>query len=706
MTYTCPMHPEVQAEGPGSCPSCGMALEPVAPSLADDDQNPELAYMQRRFWISAALTLPLFAVAMAEMLPGGSPLGRVSPRLLTGLQLALATPVVLFCGWPLLERGLRSIVTRNLNMFTLIFLGVGAAYGFSLVAALAPGIFPNSFRGEGGEVAVYFEASAVIVTLVLLGQVLELRARSRTGAAIRALLSLAPETALRIAHDGNEQAVALEDVAAGDRLRVRPGDRIPVDGVVLSGASAVDESMVTGESIPIEKHEGDSLVGSTLNGNGSLIMRAERVGSETLLARIVALVAEAQRSKAPVQRTADVVAAWFVPAVVAVSLLAFAAWALFGPEPRLAYAVINAVAVLIIACPCALGLATPMSIMVAMGRGASAGVLFRDAAAIELLRGVDTLVVDKTGTLTEGRPGLSDLVVAGGFEEDDALRLAASLERGSEHPLASAIVAAALDRGLELAAAMDFESIPGQGVKGQVEGRSLALGNPDLLARAGASIDDSLSQRADALRDEGRTVVLLAVDGKTAGLLGVADPIKRTTAEALALLRERGLQIVMLSGDSETTARAVAARLGIEDVIAGVMPDEKASVVKRLQSEGRRVAMAGDGVNDAPALAQADVGIAMGTGTDVAVESAGVTLLRGDLRGIARALALSRATMTNIRQNLTLAFVYNGLGVPIAAGILYPVWGILANPIIAAAAMSLSSVSVIGNALRLRNANL
>jgi Cu+-exporting ATPase len=701
--YTCPMHPEIIQQGPGSCPLCGMALEPMEIS-AEEEESAELVDMRRRFRVSAALTLPLFVIAMSEMW-----LPLVHGRAGVWLQLALAAPVVLWGGWPFFVRGWQSLLNRHLNMFTLIALGTGAAFAYSVLAALAPGLFPDSFRGHGGEVAVYFEAAAVIVTLVLLGQLLELRARSRTGAAIRALLGLAPKTARRIAEDGSEADVPLATVAVGDRLRIRPGEKIPVDGVVLDGHSAVDESMLTGEPIPVEKLAGVRVVGATVNQTGSLVIRAEKVGAETLLAQIVRMVGEAQRSRAPIQSLADLVAAWFVPAVVASALATFVLWAWLGPEPRLAHALVNAVAVLIIACPCALGLATPMSIMVAMGRGAAAGVLFKNAEAIELLHQVDTLVVDKTGTLTEGRPRLAAVETLAGISEDELLRLAASLERGSEHPLAAALVAGAGARGLALAEATGFESHTGRGVTGTVAGRAVALGNRRLLDELGIALGTgagTLPARAEALRAAGQTAMFVAVDGQAAGLLGVADPIKETAAEAIRRLHEDGVRVVMLSGDSRTTAAAVAARLGIDEVIAEVLPHEKAAHVRRLQGEGRTVAMAGDGVNDAPALAQAEVGIAMGTGTDVAMQSAGVTLVKGDLRGIARARVLSRATLRNIRQNLFFAFVYNALGVPVAAGALYPAFGLLLSPMLAAAAMSASSLCVITNALRLRNVRI
>jgi len=702
--YTCPMHPEIVRDTPGSCPKCGMALEPRTATV-DDEENSELVDMRRRFRISVALTVPLMLIAMGEHLPG-HPLARIATMSTLGwLQLVLATPVVLWGGWPFFVRGWQSVVHRSLNMFTLIGLGVAVSYLYSLVAKLFPGIFPPSFRLEGGEVAVYFEAAAAIVTLVLLGQVLELKARSRTGAAIKALLGLAPKTARRLEDDNSEGDVPLDEVRPGDRLRVRPGEKVPGDGVVLEGTSAVDESMVSGEPIPVEKKPGDRVVGATVNGTGSLVMRAERVGAETLLARIIGMVAEAQRSRAPIQKLADQVAGWFVPAVVSIAVATAIVWGLVGPEPRMAHALVNAVAVLIIACPCALGLATPMSIMVATGKGATAGVLFRNAEAIEILRKVDTLVIDKTGTLTEGKPRLATVEPAKGWDGKDLLRLAASLERGSEHPLAAAIVSGAHDRGVEPARTESFESVTGKGVKGRVDGRPVGLGNLKLLEDLGIAPGE-LAGKAEALRKEGQTVMFVAADGKAAGLLGVADPVKGTTLEAIRRLHDEGIRIVMLTGDSRTTAEAVAGTLDIDEVMAEVLPDQKAAVVKRLQGEGRIVAMAGDGINDAPALAQAQVGIAMGTGTDVAMESAGVTLVKGDLRGIVRARKLSRATMRNIKQNLFFAFAYNALGVPVAAGVLYPFFGILLSPIIAAAAMSFSSVSVVGNALRLRRAGI
>jgi Cu+-exporting ATPase len=703
--YTCPMHPQIVRVKSGSCPICGMALEPRT-VIAKEEKNPELVDMTRRLWICTALTIPLLVVNMSDLVPAVSFFRQLAaPRIWQWLEWILATPVVLWGGWPFFVRGWRSVVTRNLNMFTLIGLGVGVSYLFSVVGTLLPGIFPASFRGQGGEIAVYFEAAAAITTLVLLGQVMELRARSRTGAAIKALLGLSPKTARLMRDDGLEVDVPIDQVKPGDRLRVRPGEKIPVDGVVLEGASSVDESMISGEPIPVEKVKGARVTGATVNGTGSLVMRAERVGSETLLAQIVQMVSEAQRTRAPIQKLADVVAGYFVPIVVGTAALTFAIWAVWGPNPRMAHAIINAVAVLIIACPCALGLATPMSIMVATGRGTSLGVLFKNAEAIELMRKVDTLVVDKTGTLTEGKPKLVAVEPADGFDADRLLRLAATLERGSEHPLAEAIVRGAEECGSKLSTTEAFESLTGRGVRGRVENSSVAIGNANLLEEL--KVDPgALAAKAETMRSDGRTVMFVVVENKIAGLLAVADPIKETTAEAIRQLHADGIRIVMLTGDSRTTAQAVAGKLQIDEVIAEVLPQDKACIVKKLQGEGRFVAMAGDGINDAPALAQAQVGIAMGTGTDVAMESAGVTLVKGDLRGIVRAHSLSRATMRNIKQNLFFAFVYNSLGVPIAAGILYPFFGLLLNPMIAAAAMSFSSVSVITNALRLRRVNL
>ncbi len=698
------MHPEVIRDAPGSCPICGMALEPSMPVVTDLEDDSELRDMSHRLLFAAIFTIPVFAIAMGDLLPGQPVSTILAARVQVLAQLILATPVCLWSAWPFYVRAIESVRHRSLNMFSLIGLGVSVAYGYSVIAALLPGIFPESFRQESGEVAVYFEAAAVIVTLILLGQVLELRARGRTSAAIRQLLELAPETARRIGADGAEDDVPLSDVQVGDRLRVRPGEKIPVDGIVLDGTTTVDESMVTGEPIPVYKQQGDSLVGATINGTGSLTMRAERIGAETLLSRIVAMVVEAQRSRAPIQRLADVVASYFVPAVILVAAVTFVIWSQIGPEPRMAYALINTVAVLIIACPCALGLATPMSITVAAGRGAASGVLFRNAEAIEILRDVDTLVVDKTGTLTEGRPELVDVIPTAGADAERLLRLAASLERASEHPLASAIVSGAEGRGHELLAVSDFESTTGSGVRGDVDGASIALGNDGLMASLGIDFGE-LAERAEDLRANGQTVMWVAIDGEAAGLLTVADPIKESTPEAIRALHNEGIRIVMLTGDSHTTATAVAAKLALDEVIAEVLPEQKVEAVKRLQTAGV-VAMAGDGINDAPALAQADVGIAMGTGSDIAIESAGVTLVRGDLRGIVRARRLSRQTMRNIKQNLFFAFAYNSIGVPVAAGALYPVAGVLLNPMIAAAAMSLSSVSVIGNALRLRATKL
>jgi P-type Cu+ transporter len=700
--YTCPMHAEIVRNAPGACPICGMALEPRTVSAEAEEENPELRDMARRFWLGLILTAPLLAVAMADMLPG-MPLRHILPTgWLPSIELLLATPVVLWGGWPFLQRGWASVVNRSANMFTLIAMGTGAAYFYSVAATLVPGVFPASFA-EAGSPPVYFEAAAAITTLVLLGQVLELRARSKTGAAIRALLDLSPKMA-RILRDGTEQDIPLEQVQPGDHLRVRPGEKIPVDGLVIDGRSSVDESMITGESMPVEKAPGSRVIGATVNGTGSFVTRAEHVGSETLLAQIVQLVSKAQRSRAPIQRLADRVSAWFVPAVIAISIVTFIAWALLGPEPRFANALVNAVAVLIIACPCALGLATPIAIMVATGRGAHAGVLVRNAEALEILEKVDTLVIDKTGTLTEGKPKLLTAISAGAQEEDELIRLVASLEQGSEHPLGAAIIAAARDRGLKLNLADQFESITGRGIRGRVEGREVRAGNEAWFKELG--IDPTLPPRAEELRRNGQTVIFAAVDGQLAGFLGVADPIKQSTPQAIHDLKREGLRLVMLTGDSRATAESIARHLQIEEFEAEVLPEQKSEVVRRLQSAGRTVAMAGDGINDAPALAQADVGIAMGTGTDVAVESGGITLVKGDLAGIARARKLSRATLHNIRENLLLAFIYNSLGVPIAAGVLYPFFGLLLRPIFAAAAMSFSSVSVITNSLRLRKVEL
>lgn len=701
--YTCPMHPEIVRDQPGFCPICGMALEPR--TVTGDEENEELISMTRRFKIGLVLTIPLFLLAMSDLIAGQPVQHAISGRVLQLIQLLLATPVVLWGGWPFFQRGWASIVNRSLNMFTLIAIGTGVAYWYSVVATFFPTIFPASFRGHGDEVGVYFEVSAVIVVLVLLGQVLELRARSQTSSAIKALLGLAPKTARTIRDDGTEEETSLEAIKLGDKLRVRPGEKVPVDGVILEGTSSVDESMVTGESIPVEKTTGDKVTGGTVNGTGGFIMQAERVGSETLLAQIVRMVSEAQRSRAPIQRLADVVSSYFVPAVIVTAVITFVVWSLVGPEPRLAHAIVNAVAVLIIACPCALGLATPMSIMVGTGRGATAGVLIKNAEALEVMEKTDTLIVDKTGTLTEGKPRLTSVVPVDEINESDLLRLAASIERGSEHPLAAAIVAGAQQRNLKLSEAQDFQSITGKGVIGRVDDRQIALGNAKLLEQLNIEAG-ALIEQAETLRKGGETVMFVGVDGRLSGLIGVADPIKESSAEAIKALHEDGIRIVMVTGDNRTTADAVARKLNIDEVQADVLPEQKGEVVKRLQAQGRKVAMAGDGVNDAPALAQAQVGIAMGTGTDVAIESAGVTLLKGDLRGIARARKLSRATMSNIRQNLFFAFIYNALGVPIAAGVLYPVFGLLLSPMIASAAMSFSSVSVIGNALRLRKVQL
>ena len=698
--FTCPMHSEIRQQGPGDCPLCGMALEPVAPTAEED--TTELRDMQRRFWVALVLSVPVLFLAMGEMLPALDLSRRFGARTLQWIQLALSTPVILWCGQPFFVRGGRSIVSLRLNMFTLVAIGTGAAYGYSVVATLAPDVFPPAFHTAGGVVEVYFEAAAVIIALVLLGQVLELRARSQTGAAIRSLLDLAPAMARRIRPDGSEEDVPLDAVAAGDRLRVRPGEKVPVDGRVVEGSSSVEESMVTGEPIPVEKGPGDAVIGATLNGQGALVVEAERVGADTLLSRIVALVAEAQRSRAPIQGMADRVAAVFVPGVLVIAVVAFVVWAVLGPQPPLAHALVAAVSVLIIACPCALGLATPMSIMVATGRAAGAGVLFRDAEAIERMQHVDTLVVDKTGTLTEGRPQVTD-VRGYGVEETEALMLAASLERASEHPLAAAFLRAAEEQGLNLQAVDAFDSHPGKGITGTVAGQQLGLGNAALLDRLGIEAP-GVRAEAEALREQGKTVMFLAGSDRVIALIAVEDPIKETTPEAIEALQRRGVAIVVLTGDAEATAQAVGRQLGLEDVVAGVLPDQKAAVVEEFQDAGKVVAMAGDGVNDAPALARADVGIAMGTGTDVAMESAGVTLVRGDLMGIVRARVLSRATLRNIKQNLLFAFGYNALGVPLAAGVLYPAFGILLNPMLAALAMSLSSVSVIANALRLRSA--
>jgi Cu+-exporting ATPase len=700
--YTCPMHPQIRQAGPGSCPICGMALEPELPS-AEAGPNPELLDMSRRFWIGLVLSLPVVVLEMGGHLMGAH--AWVGHTLSNWIQFAFASPVVLWAGWPFFVRGWQSLRTRNLNMFTLIALGTGVAYLYSVVATLAPGLFPQAFRGHDGAVAVYFEAAAVITVLVLLGQVLELRAREQTSGAIRALLDLTPKTTRRVKEDDSDETIAIDAVAVGDRLRVRPGDKVPVDGEIVEGRSALDESLVSGESMPVTKGAGAKVIAGTLNQSGSFVMRAEKVGRDTLLARIVQMVAAAQRSRAPIQRLADQVAGWFVPAVIAVALAAFLAWSVFGPEPRLAFGLVAAVSVLIIACPCALGLATPMSIMVGVGRGAAAGVLIKNAEALERMEKVDTLVIDKTGTLTEGKPKVTAILPAPGFDESEVLRLAASIERSSEHPLAAAIVQAAAERKIELAPVRGFDSPSGKGVIGMIEQRRIVLGNAKFLAELNIAAG-SLEADAERLRGDGATAIFLAVEGMLAGLIAIADPVKATTQAALTALIQDGIRVVMLTGDNTTTAQAVARRLGIAEVAAEVLPEQKSAVVERLRREGRVVAMAGDGVNDAPALAAADVGIAMSTGTDVAIESAGITLLRGDLMGIVRARRLSAATMRNIRQNLFFAFAYNALGVPIAAGVLYPTFGLLLSPVIAAAAMALSSVSVVGNALRLRTTKL
>jgi len=701
--WTCPMHPEIRQDHPGACPICGMALEPEMVT-AGAGPSAELTDMSRRFWVALVLTLPVFVLEMgAHLFPALHHL--VPMKLSIWIQFVLATPVVLWAGWPFFERAWASLKTRNLNMFTLIAMGTGVAWGYSVIATLMPDIFPAAFRASDGSVAVYFEAAAVITTLVLLGQVLELRARERTSGAIKALLNLAPKTARRIADDGSEEEVALELVLVGDRLRVRPGEKVPVDGVVEEGRSALDESMVTGESMPVTKTVADTVIGGTMNQSGALVIRTDKIGRDTMLARIVQMVAEAQRSRAPIQRMADQVAGWFVPAVLVVAAIAFVAWGIWGPEPRLAHGLVAAVAVLIIACPCALGLATPMSIMVGVGRGAGLGVLIKNAEALEHMEKVDTLVVDKTGTLTEGKPAVTRIIVSEGFEEEELLRIAAGVERASEHPLALAIVNAAMDRNIEIPSVSDFDSPTGKGAGGTIEGRRITLGNARFLGEAGIDTS-SLATQADQLRTDGATAIFMGIDSMVAGVFAIADPVKSTTAEALTALRADGITVVMLTGDNRTTAEAVARQLGIDAVEADVLPDQKAAVVARLKQEGRIVAMAGDGVNDAPALATADVGIAMGPGTDVAMESAGVTLLKGDLNGIVRARELSKATMSNIRQNLFFAFIYNAAGVPIAAGVLYPFFGILLSPMIAAAAMALSSVSVVTNALRLNRVRL
>ncbi|UVC15771.1 heavy metal translocating P-type ATPase [Mesorhizobium onobrychidis] len=702
--YTCPMHPEIVRDKPGACPICGMALEPMGVPTGDEGPNPELVDFTRRFWVSAVLSVPLLIFAMAPML-GVTFSAFIEDSAKIWVELALASPVVLWAAFPFFHRGWDSVLNRSPNMWTLISLGVGAAYLYSVVAALFPDIFPHQFRGHEGTVPVYFEAAAVIVALVFLGQVLELRAREKTGSAIRALLDLAPKTARLIGEDGSENDVPLDTVKAGDRLRIRPGDAVPVDGIVLEGRSSIDESMLSGEPLPVEKTEGDPLTGGTLNKNGSLIMRAERIGAETTLARIVELVAKAQRSRAPIQGLADRVSFYFVPAVVVVAIVAFIAWAIFGPQPSLIFAIVSAVSVLIIACPCALGLATPMSIMTATGRGAHAGVLIKDAEALERFASVDTLIVDKTGTLTEGRPRVTDVVAAEGMTQDDLLALAAGLEKGSEHPLAEAIVEGARERRVEIPDAGGFQAVTGKGVSGTVSGKKVALGNAAMMADLGIDIA-SVSTSAETLQAEGKTAMFVAVGNKLAGIVAVADPIKATTSEAIKALHDRGLKIIMATGDNERTAKAIASKLGIDEVRAGLLPEQKSALVEELRARSAGVAMAGDGVNDAPALAAADVGIAMGTGADVAVESAGITLVKGDLNGIVRARTLAQATIRNVRQNLFFAFLYNVLGVPVAAGVLYPLTGALLSPMLAAAAMSLSSVSVISNALRLRTLKL
>ncbi|MBO9463238.1 copper-translocating P-type ATPase [Labrenzia sp. R5_0] len=703
--YTCPMHPEVRRTEPGSCPICGMGLELENAAMADEGPNPELVDFTHRLWVGAVLTVPLLVFTMGPYVGLSGVRDIFGERITLWIELVLGTPVVLWCGWPFLTRGWNSFRSLNLNMFSLIGMGVMAAWTFSVVAVLAPGIFPDGFRDAEGHVGVYFEAAAVIVVLVLLGQVMELRAREGTGKAIKALLDMAAKTARVIRSDGSEEEVPLEDVQIGDRLRVRPGDKVPVDGVVTDGRSSVDESMISGEPVPVEKTPGDPVTGATINGTGSLIMEATRVGADTMLSQIVEMVANAQRSRAPIQKYADKVAGWFVPTVIGIAVLAFIGWALWGPAPALSYALIAAVAVLIIACPCALGLATPMSIMTATGRGAQTGVLIKNAEALERFEKVDTLIVDKTGTLTEGKPRLVAVLPEDGHDEQEVLRLAATLERGSEHPLAEAIVAGAEDRGVQLGEAEDFEAVTGKGVKGTVDGKSVALGNLKLMEELGLQVT-ALADKANARRDEGETVMFVVLEGTVAGLVSVADPVKETTPAALKALHELGFRIIMATGDNERTAKAVAARLGIDEIRADVLPEDKARIIKELQTAGRKVAMAGDGVNDAPALAQADVGIAMGTGADVAIESAGFTLVKGNLDGIVRARRLSRATMRNIRQNLFFALIYNALGVPVAAGVLYPVFGILISPMFAAFAMSASSISVVLNALRLRGAKI